>query len=63
MGKLVLEGGGRKRLRAPDKRSWTAEKVDAFLSTLAESCNVKLACQSAGASTRSSLLRTAFLPQ
>ena len=59
MAKLVLEGGGRKRLRAPDGRTWTAAKIDTFLSTLAASCNVKLACEAAGVSPSHAYVRRA----
>ena len=59
MAKLVLEGGGRKRLRAPDGRTWTKAKVAAFLRALAESCNVKLACKAAGVSHSQAYVRRA----
>jgi hypothetical protein len=47
---MVLESGGRPRLRAADRRSWTKAKESKFLSSLADSCNVKFAARKAGAS-------------
>jgi len=47
---LILEGVKKKRKVRPTKRSWTIEKERAFLSSLTETCNVKLSAKRAGVS-------------
>ena len=56
-GKLTIEGGSRPRARAADAASWTLKKERAFLTALADSCNVKLAAQVAGVSTSAIYVR------
>ena len=57
--RLMLEGGTRPRQRAADPGSWTGAKEKSFLEALADSCNVKLAAQTAGASTSAIYVRRA----
>ncbi len=47
---LLLGGRKRPQMRGPEGRSWTAKKERAFLSSLAETCNVKLSAKRAGVS-------------
>lgn len=49
-GELALDGKGRVRLRKPSPRAWTRAKEREFLTSLAETCNVKLAAKDAGVS-------------
>ena len=55
--KLILEGGKRVRRIAPSRRSWTKAKERAFISALAESCNVKLAAKTAKVSASAIYVR------
>ena len=50
MSKLILEGVKRPRKVKPRARGWNAKKEQAFLSSLVESCNVKLSAKRAGVS-------------
>ena len=52
-GELVLLAGGRPKKRKPVARDWSKAKERAFVETLAETCNVTLACAAAGVSTTS----------
>jgi hypothetical protein len=54
---LTLEGATKPKLRKPRKREWTKQKEAIFLTTLAETCNVTLACEAAGLSTTSAYNR------
>lgn len=47
-GKLAVDAGAKPQLRAKDKRSWTKTKEQAFLTALAETCNVKHSAKAAG---------------
>jgi hypothetical protein len=49
-GELVLVGGKTAQVRKPTERSWTKAKETKFLSVLAETCNVSLACEGADVS-------------
>jgi len=46
--KLVFIAGEKPQMRKPSARSWTKAKEEAFLSVLAETCNVTRACKAAG---------------
>ena len=46
--KLVLIGAGKPQLRKAAARDWSKEKARAFLSALAETCNVSEACRVSG---------------
>jgi hypothetical protein len=48
---LVLAAGDKPKMRQATPRDWTKEKEAAFLSVLAETCNVTRAAQEAGVST------------
>lgn len=48
--KLVLSSGATPQLRKASKNSWTKVKMGAFLSVLAETCNVTRAATQAGVS-------------
>lgn len=51
MAKDLLRGGRKRpQMREPEGRSWTPKKERAFLSSLAETCNVKLSARRAGVS-------------
>ncbi len=54
---LVLVGAARPKLRKPAKRDWTKLKEQAFLTALAETCNVRCAAAEAGVSTGHSYKR------
>jgi hypothetical protein len=56
---LAVEGGTRPRLRRADARTMTRAKEKAFLTALAESCNVKYAAEAAGVSTTNIYVRRA----
>ena len=49
-GELVLVGGKVTQVRKASARDWTKAKAAEFLSVLAETCNVSLACEQAGVS-------------
>ena len=49
----VLQEGGRAKVREARRRDWTKKKESAFLTALAETCNVSLACRDAGVSVAS----------
>ena len=57
MVELLLEGRKRVRRIAPSRRSWTKAKERAFISALAESCNVKLAAKTAKVSASAIYVR------
>ncbi len=44
----LLVGGKTPQLRRGNKKSWTKQKGTAFLSVLAETCNVSEACRKSG---------------
>ena len=46
----MLVGGAEPKMRRPRPREWTKAKVEAFMTALAETCNVTLAAQAAGMS-------------
>lgn len=48
---LVLVAGRKPQMRKASARSWTKAKQEAFLSSLAETCNIGLSCEAAGVST------------
>lgn len=50
---LVLAGGASPKMRQPSKRDWTKSKEQAFVETLAETCNLTRAAAAAGVSTSS----------
>ena len=50
---LVLAGGARPKMRRVSKRDWTKAKEQAFVETLAETCNLTRAAEAAGVSTSS----------
>lgn len=50
MSDLILEGVKRVRKVKPRARDWNAKKEKAFLSSLTETCNVKLSAKRAGVS-------------
>jgi len=47
---LVLVGGKSPQMRKASARSWTRAKHEAFLTALAETCNISRACEVAGVS-------------
>jgi hypothetical protein len=47
---LIVAGGARPKVRKPRVREWTRAREEKFLTTLAETCNVKLAAEAAGLS-------------
>ncbi|MGN6058019.1 MAG: hypothetical protein ACTHOI_05490 [Sphingomicrobium sp.] len=47
---LVLVAGRKPQMRKASERSWTRAKQDAFLSALAETCNIARSCEAAGVS-------------
>ena len=47
---LVLQEGNTARLRDATKRDWTKKKESNFLTVLAETCNVTIACRETGVS-------------
>ena len=55
--KLTLIGGTKPKVQKAAARNWTREKERAFLSELAETCNVTAACAAAGVSTAGAYLR------
>jgi hypothetical protein len=55
--KLVLVGGSKPQQRKASKRDWTKAKADAFLDTLAETCNVSEACRRSGVSVSAAYSR------
>ena len=48
--RMALIGGGRPRVRKASERDWTKAKAEAFLSVVAETCNVREACRRSGVS-------------
>lgn len=46
----MLVGGAEPKMRRPRPNEWTKAKVEAFMTALAETCNVTLAAQAAGMS-------------
>jgi hypothetical protein len=48
---LTLVGGISPKVRKRSRRDWTKAKEAAFLSTLADTCNVTAACEAAGVSS------------
>ena len=54
---LVLFGGGRAQMRKASGRSWSKAKENAFLSILAETCNVTQAAAGAGVSVSNAYRR------
>lgn len=50
---MVLSGGARPKMRRASKRDWTKAKEQAFVETLAETCNLSRAAEAAGVSTSS----------
>jgi len=46
--KLVLIGAGKPQLRKAAERDWSKAKARAFLSALADTCNVSEACRASG---------------
>ena len=55
--KLTLIGGARPKVQQTAGRNWTKEKERAFLTELAETCNVTAACAAARVSVRGAYLR------
>ena len=49
--KLVIAGHRKPKLRKATPRDWTKTKASAFLSALAETCNVSEACRQSGVSS------------
>lgn len=47
---LTVAGGGKPKLRKVTKRDWTKAKEEAFLSALADTCNVTQSARAAGVS-------------
>lgn len=47
---LVVAGGSKPKQRRPRKHEWNRKKEEIFFSTLAETCNVRLAAEAAGKS-------------
>src|SRR5438270_2728113 len=45
---LILSGTSKPQLRKRTRRDWSKAKARAFLSTLAETCNVTHACRESG---------------
>ena len=56
-GELTLDGKGRVRMRKSGPRTWTSDKEKQFLTSLAETCNVKLAAHEAGVSPQHAYVR------
>ena len=54
---LRIVGGARPQVRRQAKRDWTKAKEKAFLGTLAETCNVRVAAEAAGMSVCGAYLR------
>ena len=54
---LVLQEGNQAKLRDATKRDWTKKKETNFLTMLAETCNVTLACGEAGVSISAAYAR------
>lgn len=50
-GRLTIVGGAKPKARKRSARDWTRAKETAFLSTLADTCNVTAAAEAAGVST------------
>jgi len=46
--KLTLVGTTKPKLRKMAKRDWSKDKASAFLTALAETCNVSHACRASG---------------
>ena len=53
---LVVAGGARPHVRKASKRDWTKAKEQAFLTALAESCNVTAAAAAGGVSVAGAYL-------
>jgi hypothetical protein len=56
-GNLVLAAGEKLQMRKASARDWTKQKEQAFLATLAETCNVTRACEAAGVGVTSAYRR------
>lgn len=54
---MVLQEGNQAKLREPTKRDWTKKKQMNFLTVLAETCNVTLACRETGVSVAAAYAR------
>lgn len=54
---LVLQEGNQTKFREPTKRDWTKRKESAFLTVVAETCNVTLACRETGVSVSAAYAR------
>ncbi len=54
---LVLQEGDNAKIREATKRDWTKAKETDFLTALAETCNVTLACRDAGVSVAAAYAR------
>jgi hypothetical protein len=54
---LVLQEGNQAKLREPNKRDWNQKKEATFLTVLAETCNVTLACSEASVSISAAYAR------
>ena len=54
---LVLQEGNKAKLRETTKRDWTKKKESNFLTVLAETCNVTLACRDTGVSVAAAYSR------
>lgn len=54
---MVLQEGSQAKLREPTQRDWTKKKETIFLTVLAETCNVTLACSEAGVSISAAYAR------
>jgi hypothetical protein len=56
-GELTVAGGARPKARKARSSEWTKAKEKDFFTTLAETCNVTLAAQSAGMSVQGAYMR------
>ena len=54
---MVLQEGNQTKFREPTKRDWTKRKESAFLTVVAETCNVTLACRETGVSVSAAYAR------
>jgi hypothetical protein len=54
---LMLDGKGRVRQRKPSPNAWSRDKEKAFLTSLGQTCNVKLAAHEAGVSPQHAYAR------
>ena len=56
-GKFVLQAGTKPKMRKQGKRDWNAAKEEAYVNTLAETCNFTAAAAAVGVSTGSAWKR------